>query len=75
MNLGRMLKARAAEGKPVRAGLIGAGKFGSMFLAQARTTPGLQVLGIADLSGTRVRDALKRTGWDEAQIARDRRAA
>jgi predicted homoserine dehydrogenase-like protein len=71
MNLGRMLKARAAEGKPVRAGLIGAGKFGSMFLAQARTTPGLQVLGIADLSGTRVRDALKRTGWDEAQIARD----
>jgi predicted homoserine dehydrogenase-like protein len=71
MNLGRMLKARAAEGRPVRAGLIGAGKFGSMFLAQARTTPGLHVLGIADLNGTRVRDALKRTGWDEAQIARD----
>lgn len=45
MNLGRMLKARAAEGRPVRAGLIGAGKFGSMFLAQARTTPGLHVLG------------------------------
>jgi len=71
MNLGRMLKARAAEGRPVRAGLIGAGKFGSMFLAQARTTPGLHVLGIADLSGARVRDALKRTGWDETQIARD----
>ena len=71
MNLGRMLKARAAEGRPVRAGLIGAGKFGSMFLAQARTTPGLHVLGIADLSGARARDALKRTGWDEAQIARD----
>ncbi len=71
MNLGRMLKARAAEGRPVRAGLIGAGKFGSMFLAQARTTPGLQVLGIADLSASRIRDALKRTGWDEAQIARD----
>jgi predicted homoserine dehydrogenase-like protein len=71
MNLGRMLKARAAEGRPVRAGLIGAGKFGSMFLAQARTTPGLHVLGIADLSGARIRDALKRTGWDEAQIARD----
>ncbi len=42
-----------------------------MFLAQARTTPGLHVLGIADLSGARARDALKRTGWDEAQIARD----
>ncbi len=71
MNLGRMLKARAAEGRPVRAGLIGAGKFGSMFLAQARTTPGLQVLGIADLSGQRVREALQRTGWSEAQIAKD----
>lgn len=71
MNLGRMLKTRAAEGRPVRAGLIGAGKFGSMFLAQARTTPGLQVLGIADLSVSRIRDALKHTGWDAAQIARD----
>src|SRR5262249_2289571 len=41
------------------------------FLAQARTTPGLHVLGLADLSGARAREALKRTGWDEAQIARD----
>jgi predicted homoserine dehydrogenase-like protein len=71
MNLGRMLKARAAEGRPVRAAVIGAGKFGSMFLAQARTTPGLHLLGIADLSGARIRDALKRTGWAEEQIASD----
>lgn len=71
MNLGRMLKARAAEGRPIRVGLIGAGKFGSMFLAQARTTPGLHLLGVADLSGARIREALKRTGWDDAQIAAD----
>lgn len=71
MNLGRMLKARAAEGRPIRVGLIGAGKFGSMFLAQARTTPGIHLLGVADLSGARIRDALKRTGWDDAQIAAD----
>jgi predicted homoserine dehydrogenase-like protein len=36
MNLYRMLKNRADEGKPVRVGVIGAGKFSSMFLSQAR---------------------------------------
>ena len=40
MNLFRMLQQRAADHKPLRVGLIGAGKFGSMYLAQARHTPG-----------------------------------
>jgi predicted homoserine dehydrogenase-like protein len=31
MNLYRLLQQRAAGGRPVRVGLIGAGKFGSMF--------------------------------------------
>lgn len=70
MNLARMLKARASAGNPVRVGLIGAGKFGSMFLSQVRTTPGLHLLGIADLSTERARAALVRTGWDaDAAIA------
>ena len=64
MNLARMLKRRAAEGRPVRVGLIGAGKFGSMFLAQVRTTPGMHLLGVADLSPERARESLQRTGWD-----------
>ena len=34
MNLHRLLEKRRAAGKPVRVGLIGAGKFGSMFLSQ-----------------------------------------
>lgn len=68
MNLHAMLKARAADRRPVRVGLIGAGKFGTMFLAQARLTPGLQLIGIADLSPDRARDALLRTGWPDAQI-------
>lgn len=72
MNLGRMLRRRAEEGRPVRVGVIGAGKFGSMFLAQARTTPGLHILGIADLSPERARSALERTGWDvPARVAPD----
>jgi len=71
MNLARLLRKRAEEGRPVRVGVIGAGKFSSMFLAQARTTPGLHVLGIADLAVDRARAALERTGWDAAQIAPD----
>ena len=37
MSLQDKLAARVAAGKPVRVGLIGAGKFGSMFLAQVPT--------------------------------------
>ena len=36
MNLHRLLEARAAERRPVRVAMIGAGKFGSMYLSQAR---------------------------------------
>jgi predicted homoserine dehydrogenase-like protein len=61
-----MLRRRAEQGRPVRVGLIGAGKFGSMFLAQVRTTTGLHLLGVADLSAERARAALERTGWDLA---------
>lgn len=72
MNLARKLKQRAAEGRPVRVGVIGAGKFASMFLAQARTTPGLHLMGLADLSAERANRALTATGWDTAtQVAKD----
>jgi predicted homoserine dehydrogenase-like protein len=72
MNLARKLKLRAEEGRPVTVGVIGAGKFSSMFLAQARTTPGLHLLALADLSVDRARAALERTGWDVgAQTTRD----
>ena len=53
--------------RPVRVGLIGAGKFGSMFLSQVPTTPGLEVRAIADLSTDRILDALGTVGWDQAQ--------
>lgn len=48
MNLWAKLCARAD--RPVRVGLVGAGKFGAMYLAQARRTPGLHVMAVADLS-------------------------
>jgi predicted homoserine dehydrogenase-like protein len=69
MNLYRLLREREDAGKPLRVGLIGAGKFGSMFLAQVRRTPGLHLLGVADLSVPRAKDALARVGWPAEQIA------
>ena len=55
MNLHRKLQQRAAENRPVRIGLIGAGKFGSMYLAQIPRTPGVHLVGIADLSPANAR--------------------
>jgi predicted homoserine dehydrogenase-like protein len=68
MNLHRMLLERAEKKGPIRVGLIGAGKFGTMFLAQVRLTPGMQILGIADLNLERAREACRRTGWPAEQF-------
>lgn len=68
MYLYQELAARAAQGEPVRTGLIGAGKFGSMFLSQVPTTPGLSVSIIADLNPDRARQACRDVGWSEALI-------
>ncbi|MDH3699719.1 MAG: SAF domain-containing protein [Alphaproteobacteria bacterium] len=69
MNLHSLLQQRAEQDRPIRVGLIGAGKFGAMFLAQARRTPGLHVLGIADLAPDRARDTLQRVGWPAEQYS------
>ena len=63
MSLYALLQQRAASGKPIRVGLIGAGKFGSMYLAQIPRTPGVHLAGIADLSPQGARANLARVGW------------
>jgi predicted homoserine dehydrogenase-like protein len=68
MNLHAKLRQRAAEGRPVRVGLIGAGKFGSMYLAQVPRTPGVHLVGIADLSPDGARRNLERVGWEPARV-------
>jgi predicted homoserine dehydrogenase-like protein len=67
MSLYSKLQQRAAEGKPIRVGLIGAGKFGSMYLAQIPRTPGVHLAGIADLSPEGARANLARVGWKPEQ--------
>ncbi len=67
MSLHQQLLKRQADGKPIRVGLIGAGKFGSMYLSQIPRTPGVHLVGIADLSPAAARTNLARVGWDMAR--------
>jgi predicted homoserine dehydrogenase-like protein len=69
MNLHRLLLERQAAGKPVTVGLIGAGKFGLMFMSQVRLTDGMHLVGVADLNTTRARSQLKLGCWPEEQYA------
>src|SRR5215475_13633946 len=69
MNLSSLLLERHAQNRPVTVGLIGAGKFGTMFLAQARLTKGLHVVAVADLNVERARSQLATAGWPAEQFA------
>ncbi len=67
MSLHRQLQQLAANHQSIKVGLIGAGKFGSMYLSQIPTTPGVQLVGIADLSPVGVKKNLERVGWKDEQ--------
>ena len=54
--------------KTVNVTLIGAGKFGSMFLSQAPYTKGLNVFTICDLNIDKAKKACLEVGWSEDQI-------
>src|SRR5256885_10569554 len=64
VNLHALLLEREAAGRPVTVGLIGAGKFGTMFLSQVRRTRGMHLVGLADLDVERARQQLAASGWD-----------
>ncbi|NDA16343.1 MAG: flagellar biosynthesis protein FlgA, partial [Burkholderiaceae bacterium] len=68
MSLYQQLLQRAAEQKPIRIGLIGAGKFGSMYLAQIPKTPGVQLVAVADLMPAVAKQNLCTVGWDATQL-------
>ena len=63
MNLAALLAKRENEGTPVRVALIGAGKFGTMILAQLRLMRGVQLAVLADLDPQRARESAGRAGW------------
>ena len=69
MNFYRFLQQRAETGRPIRLGVIGAGKFSSMFLSQVRLVPGMQVVGIAELDPDKARQICLRVGWPQEVIS------
>ena len=68
MNLYAKLQER--KDNPLRIGLIGAGKFAAMYLAQVPKTPGIRLVGIADLAPDNARANLARVGWEPELIQR-----
>ena len=64
MNLFAKLRQREEQQRPLRVGLIGAGKFAAMYLAQVPKTPGVHLVAIADLSPDNARTNLGRVGWN-----------
>ena len=62
------VQKREANKEQVRVGLIGAGKFGSMFLSQAPFTIGLEVSSIVDISVENAKKNCRDVGWTKEQI-------
>ena len=68
MFLQNAIAKRIDNNDPVKVALIGAGKFGSMFLSQVPSTKGIEVLVIADLKPDNAIKACKNVGWSDDLI-------
>ena len=71
MSLYQKLQQRAEKNKPILVGMIGIGKFGSMYLAQVPNTPGVEVVGVADLSPSQAKSNLLQVGWEGERLSVD----
>ncbi|MDH3739438.1 MAG: Gfo/Idh/MocA family oxidoreductase, partial [Alphaproteobacteria bacterium] len=71
MNLHRLLLKRDASANPVRVALIGAGKFGTMYLSQAGRTPGIRIAALVDLNPARAKAACTRADIGDTFITDD----
>ena len=69
MSLHQQLLLRQSTNNPIRVGVIGAGKFGSMFLSQAIRIAGIHVVGIADLNPEQAKSNLLNVHWSAGQFS------
>ncbi len=69
MNLARLATERLDDKGPIGVALIGAGKFGSMFLSQVPASPALRIAVIADLDVEAAHATCRRVGWNDQRIA------
>ena len=68
MSVQNLLLKRAEEHNPIRVGMIGAGRYGAMYLAQSQFIPGIDIVAIADLDPDKAKKNLLRAGWAEDSI-------
>ncbi len=68
MGLYALLQQREEINKPIKIGVIGAGTFSSAFLSQARSTPGMQLVGVAELDMEKAKNVCVKAGWPEEVI-------
>ena len=61
MNLFTLLNSRP---KPIRIGIIGAGKFATMFFAQSLKIPSIHIVGVVDLYPENAKSNMEMVGWD-----------
>ena len=65
----RGLEERAAEGRPIRVALAGAGRFGTSIAAQISQIEGLRLVAVADPNAPNGEQALRASGWSDEQWA------
>jgi predicted homoserine dehydrogenase-like protein len=68
MSVHELLCKRAEQGKPIRVGMIGAGRYGAMYLGQSLFIPGIQIVCVADLDLEKAKKALLTAGYPEGSI-------
>ncbi|TIQ02422.1 MAG: homoserine dehydrogenase, partial [Mesorhizobium sp.] len=67
--LARDLARRAAEGRPVRIGVIGSGEMGTDLVTQGMLMPGISVAAISTRRPHTARDAIRIAYGDDAMAA------
>ena len=68
MNLYSLLQEREVSRTPIRVGMVGAGKFATMFMAQIIRTPGMSLDVVCDLNPDRARKNLNTAGFQDSKI-------
>jgi predicted homoserine dehydrogenase-like protein len=66
----RLLQEHERSGRKIGVGLIGAGKFGTMFLSQMQSMVGVRLVGVADLDPHKAQQSLAEVGWKDRDVAR-----
>lgn len=64
----RLLNEREREGRPIKVGLVGAGRFGTTVAATLGQMPGARLVAVADLDTVRGTAALEAAGWKRDAI-------